>query len=121
MYTVKYMFLAIAIGVTKTLTALFDENGKILAKNKIATNSSYGQFSTDLQEAIKVNYQNHEITHCCCAVPGTIDFANGIALAFGSEDWRNVPVVADVQSILPRSKVLIHNDAKLPSIGRYCT
>jgi glucokinase len=111
------MYLAIDIGGSKTLTALFSEDGNLVASKKIPTDPNYNQFLENLTGLINSNYKDHQITHCCCAVPGTIDFANGIALAFGNEDWHNIPIKRDVQQILPNAKVLIHNDAKLAALS----
>jgi predicted NBD/HSP70 family sugar kinase len=116
-YTVKYMFLAIDVGGTKTLTALFTENGDIVAKNKIPTDKEYAKFLNDLKELIDTNYKEHTIQYCCCAVPGTIDLEHGIALALGNEIWRDVPISSDISNLLPGTPVLIHNDAKLAGLS----
>jgi predicted NBD/HSP70 family sugar kinase len=107
------MYLAIDVGGTKTLLAVFNEDGNIIASHKIATNREYPKFLNDIQQIISSELSSYQITHCCCALPGTIDFKNGIAIAFGNENWQNVPVRKDIQLLLPDVKILIHNDAKL--------
>jgi predicted NBD/HSP70 family sugar kinase len=109
--------LAIDVGGTKTLTALFSENGDIVAKNKIPTDKEYAKFLNDLKELIDTNYKEHAIQYCCCAVPGTIDFEHGVALALGNEIWRDVPISSDISNLLPGTPVLIHNDAKLAGLS----
>jgi predicted NBD/HSP70 family sugar kinase len=111
------MNLAIDVGGTKTLLAVFSEAGEIIAKQKIATNPDYSKFLQDIKQVLTINFKDCQLSNCCCAVPGTIDFNNGIALAFGNEDWRNIPIQKDLQNILPGLKVLIHNDAKLAALS----
>jgi predicted NBD/HSP70 family sugar kinase len=117
LYTILYMYLAIDVGGTKTLMAVFSEAGEILAQHKIATDHSYPNFLDSIKQIAVNELKNYQITHCCCAAPGTIDFEKGVALAFGNEDWRNVPIREDIQSLFPNSKVLIHNDAKLAALS----
>jgi predicted NBD/HSP70 family sugar kinase len=111
------MYLAIDVGGTKTLLAVFSEAGEVVAKQKIPTNHDYAIFLQDIEHLLTDQFQEHQFTHCCCAVPGTIDFENGIALAFGSENWLNVPITKDLERLLPNSKVIIHNDAKLAGLS----
>jgi predicted NBD/HSP70 family sugar kinase len=111
------MNLAIDVGGTKTLLAVFSEAGEVIAKQKIPTNHDYSKFLQSIKQVLSIDFKDHQFTHCCCAVPGTIDFDNGIALAFGNEDWRNIPIQKDLQNLLPNLKVLIHNDAKLAALS----
>jgi predicted NBD/HSP70 family sugar kinase len=110
-------YLAIDIGATKTLLAVFSEDGKVLTEKKIATSSDYTQFIQELKKVIDTDLNQQQFSVCCCAVPGTIDFKNGVALAFGNEDWRDVPIKHDIEQLLPESKVLLHNDAKLAALS----
>jgi predicted NBD/HSP70 family sugar kinase len=111
------MYLAIDVGGTKTLLAVFSEDGEVIAKHKIVTDREYPKFLESIKQIIDTELKDYQITHCCCAVPGTIDFKNGVALAFGNEDWRNIPIQKDIQQLLPGSKLLIHNDAKLAALS----
>lgn len=112
-----HMYLAIDIGGTKTLLAVFSEDGKIVDQKKVATNTSYDLFKDELKQILLDNFGSYEFSNCCVAVPGTIDFATGTALAFGNEPWRNVPIKADIQQLLTDVLVLIHNDAKLAALS----
>jgi predicted NBD/HSP70 family sugar kinase len=111
------MYLGIDVGGTKTLLAVFTENGELITKHKIATNRDYAHFINDIKTLADTELRQYEFSHCCCAVPGTIDFKNGIALAFGNEDWHDVPIQQDIQSFFPTAKILIHNDAKLAALS----
>jgi len=111
------MYLAIDVGGTKTLLAVFSEDGALQTKHKIETDRDYSKFQATLQQIASNELKSYQITHCCTAVPGTIDFNSGVALAFGNEDWRNIPIQADMQKIFPNAKILIHNDAKLAALS----
>jgi predicted NBD/HSP70 family sugar kinase len=111
------MYLGIDIGATKTLFAVFDTSGELICQRKIPTNSDYEQFKIDIADNLKKGLADFHFSHCCCAVPATIDFKNGLAIAFGNESWQNVPIKQDLEALLPGTKVLIHNDAKLGALG----
>ena len=111
----KY-YLAIDMGATKTLLAVFEVGGQVVCEKKIKTNPDYRQFKSDLEAELKELGQ-FKFTYCCCAVPATIDFETGVAVAFGNESWQNVPIQADLQVLLPGVKILIHNDAKLAALS----
>ncbi|HEX4774107.1 MAG TPA: ROK family protein, partial [Candidatus Saccharimonadales bacterium] len=109
-------YLAIDVGATKTLFAVFEAAGEVVCEKKIKTNPDYRQFKSDLETELKELGQ-FKFTYCCCAVPATINFETGVAIAFGNESWQNVPVQADLQALLPGVKILIHNDAKLAALS----
>jgi predicted NBD/HSP70 family sugar kinase len=110
-------YLAIDVGATKTLLAVFDSGGELVCECRIPTNSAYEHFKADLATNLKRLRAEFELSQICCAVPATIDFEHGVALAFGNELWKNVPIQHDLQTLVPGSKVLIHNDAKLAALS----
>jgi predicted NBD/HSP70 family sugar kinase len=116
MYTLIYMYLGIDVGATKTLLAVFEPDGEMVCEEKIKTDPDYQQFRTDLADCLK-KMDKFEFTHACCALPGTIDFESGTAVAFGNENWHDIPVRQDLVELLPGIKVLIHNDAKLAGLS----
>lgn len=111
------MYLGIDVGATKTLFAVFEPGGEIVCEKKIRTNPDYERFRAELSDCLKELGQQFKLTGCCCAVPATVDFENGIAKAFGNETWRNVPIQKDLGGLLPGVKILIHNDAKLAGLS----
>lgn len=110
-------YLAIDVGATKTLLAVFDSSGELICECKQKTNSDYSGFKSELAQKIDELKPKFTIRRCCCAVPATIDFDAGVAMAFGNESWRNVPIINDLAALLPGAKVLIHNDAKLAALS----
>jgi mannose-6-phosphate isomerase len=111
------MYLAIDVGGTKTLLAVFSKDGEIIKKLKIPTDHNYSNFLENIKKFTQTELKDYEFSHCCVAIPGTIDFKNGIAVAFGSENWRDIHIVQDMQTLFPSCKILIHNDAKLAGLS----
>lgn len=109
-------YLAIDIGATKTLFAVFAKDGQVVHEQKIKTNPDYEQFKQEAAAAIK-ELGDFEFAAVGCAIPGELDLERGIALALGNEDWRNVPIKDDFSAMLPGAPIFIHNDAKLAGLS----
>jgi len=110
-------YLAIDIGGSKTLFAVFDPTGKVLTEHKIITPKDYGRLIKEIDNALKTELSQYKISYACAAVPGWIDFDSGVAIGFGNLPWENVPVLHDLQQIMPGIKVWVHNDAKLAGLS----
>ena len=109
------MYLAVDIGATKTLVAIFHENGVLGKSLKFPTPANYSQFLIDFKETVdKLTTPN--LSAVCVAVPGKVDRKRGLGLAFGNLGWENVPIKEDVHKItgLP---VAIENDANLAGLA----
>jgi predicted NBD/HSP70 family sugar kinase len=109
-------YLAVDIGATKTLFAVFGADGQMVCEKKIKTNPDYEQFKRDLAAALK-ELDKFKFRAVCCAVPGRLDLERGVAVAFGNEDWRDIPVKDDFSALLPDAMVMVHNDAKLAGLS----
>jgi predicted NBD/HSP70 family sugar kinase len=113
----KEAYLAIDVGATKTLLAVFRPDGEMVCEDKIKTDPDYSRLKADLADKIMELAKRFSISRCAIAVPGTVDLASGTALAFGNETWRNVPIKRDLQAMLPQTEILMHNDAKLAGLS----
>jgi len=111
------MYLAVDIGGTKTLVAVFNKNGQILEQIRFQTNKNYSKFLSELETTIKNLTANNQIEAACCAAPGRIDRAHGIVSSFGNLPWHNVPLRYAVSKILGGSPVIIENDANLAGLS----
>jgi predicted NBD/HSP70 family sugar kinase len=111
------MYLGIDVGATKTLFAVFDRDGQIVCEKKIKTSHEFQQFKADIAACISEFLKQFEISYCCCAVPGWIDYDKGVAVGFGNLPWQDVPMVQELQSLAPDVKILLHNDAKLAGLS----
>lgn len=109
------MYLGIDVGGTKTLLAVFDENGQILKQFKFSTPEKYEEFLSELQKALQ-EFKDLQIKACCCALPGRIDRNQGIGIRFGNFAWQNIPIKQDVSRLLGTDHVLVENDAKLAGL-----
>jgi predicted NBD/HSP70 family sugar kinase len=110
-------YLGIDIGGTKTLFAVFEPSGKLVLEHKIQTPTDYETLKTAIGAVVRKELGAYHFSHCCCAVPGWIDFKLGIAVGFGNLPWQNVHIRKDLEDLLPGVKVLIHNDAKLAGLS----
>lgn len=110
-------YLAIDVGASKTLFAVFTAGGESVCEVKIKTSPDYEQFRADVGQKINELSQKFKFSYCCIALPGVIDLKNGVVLAFGNEAWRNVPIRDDLRAILHDTKILVRNDAKLAGLS----
>lgn len=110
-------YLGIDVGGSKTLFAVFDPAGKLVMEHKIQTPIEYEEFKTNVGAVLRKELGQFHFSHCCCAVPGWIDFKLGIAVNFGNLPWENVHIRQDIQELLPHAKIFLHNDAKLAGLS----
>lgn len=115
MYT-KLMYLAIDIGGTKTLLAVFSPDGEIQYEHKIATSQVYDQLKTDLRASIDDLRQKHPFVSCCVATTGHFDYQTGIGIRFGNLPWQNVPLRIDLEQMVKPASLYIQNDASLAGL-----
>jgi glucokinase len=113
----KIMFLAIDIGGSKTLIAIFDDTGQIVEEYKFPTNKDYAIFLKDLGQAVKDKLGGRQFKVCAAAVPGQLDEAKSTVPAFGNLPWQNTPIKHDLETTLGYIPVLIENDAKLAALS----
>lgn len=110
------MIIGVDIGGTKTLIAVFAENGKILNEVRFSTNQKYEEFLEDLTvQAKKLETSKAKIA--CAAVPGLLDRKNGVVKSLGNLPWKNLNIRNDIAQALGVKKVLIENDSKLAGLS----
>lgn len=109
------MYLAIDIGGTKTLVASLDDSGVIKECCKFYTPKTYAVFIDELARNV-AKLSTESFVASGVGVPGKIDRARGIAVAFGNKPWRNVPIQKDIQKFVQCS-VVIENDANLGGLS----
>ncbi len=110
------MYLSIDVGGTKTLLALFSEDGVIEKQHKFPTNDFYPTFMDELRAAITEIIEDVEITSCAIALPGVINREAGIVESFGNLLWTDVAVRQDLSSVLS-CPIYMENDAKLAGLA----
>ena len=107
--------LAIDIGGTKTLLACFGHDGTVLESTKFPTPQDYNEFLNQLKHSV-TELQTKKGRRCVCAVPGRLDRANGVAIAFGNLPWQNVPIKHGLEDVLG-VKVTLESDSKLAGLS----
>src|SRR5436190_19776913 len=111
------MYLAIDVGATKTLLAVFSPEGKLLHEQKIVTDKKYDRFLKDLKTTLgQADFEKFKITACCCAIPGKVDRQSGDGLTFGNLTWKNLPIADDLKNLLGNLPVTVENDANLAGV-----
>ncbi len=111
-------YLAIDVGATKTLLAVFNRSGELVCECRIATNPDYQKFKAEIGQKIGELKQQYRFSHCCIALPSRFEnFEDGVASHFGNLDWVDIPIKSDLQELLPSAKILFHNDAKLAGLS----
>jgi predicted NBD/HSP70 family sugar kinase len=109
------MYLGIDIGGTKTLVASLDDNGVIKECCKFSTPKVYMAFLDELADNVD-KLATKKFIAAGVGVPGKIDRARGIAIAFGNESWKNIPIQKDIQKFV-QFPVVIENDANLAGLS----
>lgn len=109
------MYLGIDVGGTKTLVCVLDDKGIIAERQKFATPHNYEAFKTSLANTVDL-LSTKSFTACGVGFPGKIDRERGICLALGNLPWRNVPIQADIHTIV-NCPAVVDNDAKLAGLS----
>ena len=109
------MYLAVDIGATKVLLAVFTHSGSLIEQFKFPTKKEYSGLIEDFRDALS-NLHTKQFTKAVVAVPGKLDRAKGVGLAFGNRPWTNVPIGTDIAKIVD-CPVIIENDAKLAALS----
>src|SRR5680860_807728 len=105
------MYLAIDIGGTKTLIAIYSESGELVSKEKVVTPHDYDEFMSSIRDYFaNVSY---DIKSCVMGVPGLLDRQKGIVHALGNLPWRDKPIGNDVSQIIGGKPVKLENDSRL--------
>lgn len=113
LYTVG-MKLAVDIGGTKTLLAVFDDTNHLIAEHRFPTPQDYKEFLNALEQNLH-KVKKSTFTHCVVAVPGVLDRVKGTVVACGNLPWQNEPIQRDTSRIIG-VQTIIENDAKLAGL-----
>ncbi len=109
------MYLAVDIGGTKTLVALFSSDGEVVKQLRFPTPHDYQLFLQDLSAHVS-DLGAHRVEYCCVAVPGLLDREQGMVIALGNLPWRNDYIRDDVARVLG-VPTTIENDAKTAGLS----
>lgn len=113
--TLLDMYLAIDIGGTKTLAAVFDDGGTPTEQIKFATPKDYEQFIQELARNVGT-LTTKSFETVCMAVPGLLNRETGVVHALGNLPWLDKPIRDDVSKALGDVEIIIENDSRLAGL-----
>lgn len=117
------IYAALDIGGTKTIAALADETGSILAQKKFTSYIASSQIHLDLcVDALRElmqerGVQTKDIHGLGISLPGIVDSDRGILLYAPYAKWENVPVADYLREKLGIEKIRCDNDVNACAIG----
>ncbi len=110
------MIIGVDIGGTKTLLAVFAQNGKLLNEVRFKTNPDYDTFLKELTlQARKLETSKAKVA--CVAVPGLVDREKGIVKRLGNLPWEDKAIRGDISQAIGVNTVYIENDSKLAGLS----
>ena len=107
------MIVAVDTGGTKTLVAVFDTEGKIIAEKKFPTPVGINDYLVELKQTIDSLIEGQSITCLSVALPGTIQ--NGHMVSAGNLGWQDT----DIKGLLSdhySCPIIVENDANLAGL-----
>lgn len=109
------MYIAVDIGGTKTLLAVFSSNGEVKEEIKFPTPRKYEDFLNELARNVD-KLATKDFRVAAVAAPGRIDREHGIGISFGNLGWKNISIAHDIEKII-HTPVMLENDAKLGGLS----
>ncbi|QKT05687.1 ROK family protein [Mycoplasma sp. OR1901] len=111
-------YATVDVGGTNVRFALFDENAKILKKNKTQTNVNSAELTCDW---IVDQVNEYNIEHLALCIPGPSDYKNGVVLKspnlLGS--WVNFDVKTYLLSKTNLKSIVFENDANAMTLANH--
>lgn len=118
----SFYVLAVDIGVSDTVFAISDFNGRILQQKTILTEGEPAEFLDKLTDAIEAlihsKYSRARFGAVGVSVPGLIDRESGSVEVSPNLEWTNVPVRRVLQDRLGLP-VFVENDANAAAFSEF--
>ena len=106
------MYLAIDIGGTKTLIALFSNRGRVVKKKKFKTAQGSKTFVQELEENLNP-FKKRRIEHVVVAIPGLVQ--KNYSVKFGNRNWQNFDLITPLKRLFD-CPICFENDANLAAL-----
>lgn len=106
------MYLAIDIGGTKTLIALFSRRGRVIRRRKFKTAHGYKSFMRDLEINLE-GFLRHKVKSVTVAIPGLVQ--KNYSVKFGNRNWRDIDLIGLLRKLFS-CPIWFENDASLASL-----
>lgn len=115
-------FVGSDLGGTNIATALVNEKGEIIEKDKRPTEAAYGPEHVifNMIEAIKrvardVGMEN--VVGIGLGIPGLVDIEKGLSIFAGNLSWENIPVMEKFEQEFPKMPLFMDNDVRVATLG----
>lgn len=106
--------LAIDLGVSETLYAVSDFNGRIMMQRSVVTEGAPEKFlvtlAREINSLIQSQYPRAQFEAVGVSVPGLVDRVDGSLIISPNQGWQSVPVRAILEAEL-KLPVFVENDA----------
>lgn len=106
------MYLAIDIGGTKTLIALFSKRGRVLRRRKFRTPHGSKTFIRELENNLEI-FRKYRIKCIVTAIPGTVQ--KNYSVKFGNRKWDDIDIITPIKNLFD-CPVFFENDANLATL-----
>lgn len=103
------MYLAIDIGGTKTLIALFSKRGRVIRRRKFKTAQGSNTFIRELEYNLK-DFKKRKIKGVVVAIPGLVQ--KNYSVKFGNRKWDNIDLITPLKNNFD-CPIWFENDANL--------
>ena len=118
----SFYVLAVDIGVSDTVFAVSDFNGRVLMRRSILTEGEPDRFlsrlSDEIQGLVAANYSRARFAGIGVSVPGLIDRESGTIEISPNLEWRDVPL-REVLSKRLGLPVFVENDANAAAFSEF--
>ena len=106
------MYLAIDIGGTKTLIALFSKRGRVIRRRKFKTAQGYKTFIQELEMNL-ATFKTRHIRAVTVAIPGVVQ--EDYSVKFGNRNWSNIDIYGVLKKLF-NCPIWLENDANLAAL-----
>lgn len=106
------MYLAVDIGGTKTLVALFSKRGRVIRRYKFKTSWQKERFVRELTAVLK-RFSRPDLAAVVVAVPGVVQ--KNCSVRLGNRDWGDFSLVDEMQALFD-CPIYFENDANLAAV-----
>ena len=106
------MYLAIDIGGTKTLIALFSARGRVIKRIKIRTAKGATKFISDLKRVL-TDFTKYHVDTVAVAIPGLVQ--KNYSVSFGNRNWPGIDLYTPIKSLF-NCPIFFENDANLAAL-----
>ena len=103
------MYLAIDIGGTKTLIALFSKRGRVLRRKKFRTPQGSNTFLRELENNLS-DFKKRKIRSIVVAIPGVVQ--KNYSVKFGNRKWDEIDIFTPIKNLF-NCPIWFENDANL--------